>query len=227
MARQLVLTTDLAESSVIGGGGYARASSRTENRSGRGAGRGHAGRRRVRRQPLLRRSWRRLDGDGPVLRPGQETSRPPLGVDEGHLPAPDDQGPCRHVRRTRTAHPSPHESALAEVLAGIVQVDGVPVGSHFFDDLGADSMVMAQFCARVRKRADLPSVSMKDIYQHPTIKSLAAAFADSVPAPLRSPKPSRPRSPRTRRSESAAHTRRRRHHGPAPASICSAGRCSC
>ena len=71
--------------------------------------------------------------------------------------------------------------ALAEVLAGVVQVDDVPVGSHFFDDLGADSMVMAQFCARVRKRADLPSVSMKDIYQHPTIKDLAATFAEPAP----------------------------------------------
>jgi len=76
------------------------------------------------------------------------------------------------------------ERALAEVLAGVLHVSGVPVESHFFDDLGADSMVMAQFCARVRKRADLPSVSMKDIYQHPTIRSLAAAFA-SAPAPGR------------------------------------------
>ena len=45
------------------------------------------------------------------------------------------------------------EEAFAEVLAGIVGVEQVPVDSHFFDDLGADSMVMAQFCARVRKRA--------------------------------------------------------------------------
>ena len=36
---------------------------------------------------------------------------------------------------------------------------------------------MARFCARVRKRADLPSVSMKDIYQYPTVRSLAAALA--------------------------------------------------
>ena len=40
----------------------------------------------------------------------------------------------------------------------------MPADSHFFDDLGADSLVMAKFCARVRKRADLPSISMKDIY---------------------------------------------------------------
>ena len=66
------------------------------------------------------------------------------------------------------------------MLADVVDAEQVSVDSHFFDDLGADSMLMAQFCARVRKRADLPSVSMQDIYQHPTIRSLAAALADDV-----------------------------------------------
>ena len=73
------------------------------------------------------------------------------------------------------------ERIFAEVLAGIVRVERVSVDSHFFDDLGADSLVMAQFCARVRKRADVPPVSMKDVYQHPTIGGLAAALA---PAPV-------------------------------------------
>ena len=71
------------------------------------------------------------------------------------------------------------EKLLADVLAGILQVDSVPVDSHFFNDLGADSLVMAQFCARVRKRSGLPSVSMKDVYQHPTIATLSAALAPS------------------------------------------------
>ena len=69
------------------------------------------------------------------------------------------------------------ESCLAGVLAEILRVERVSVDGHFFDDLGADSLVMAQFCARVRKRPDLPSVSMKDIYQHPTISSLTTALA--------------------------------------------------
>ncbi|MGH3907910.1 MAG: Pls/PosA family non-ribosomal peptide synthetase [Pseudonocardiaceae bacterium] len=76
------------------------------------------------------------------------------------------------------------EINLAEVLADIVQIERVSVDSHFFDDLGADSMVMARFCARVRKRTDLPSVSMKDIYQHPTIRNLATALADPAPTPV-------------------------------------------
>src|ERR687887_2620045 len=73
------------------------------------------------------------------------------------------------------------ESIFAEVLADVLRVDGVPVDSHFFDELGADSLVMAQFCARVRKRGHLPSVSMKDVYAHPTVRSLAAAVADLSP----------------------------------------------
>ena len=56
----------------------------------------------------------------------------------------------------------------------------VSVDDNFFDDLGADSMLMARFCARVRKRPDLPSVSMQDVYQHPTIRSLAAALAGDI-----------------------------------------------
>jgi Phosphopantetheine attachment site len=71
------------------------------------------------------------------------------------------------------------ERRLAEVLADIVGTANVSVDSHFFADLGADSMLMARFCARVRKRPDLPSVSMPDIYKNPTIQSLATALANT------------------------------------------------
>src|SRR5580704_5183642 len=82
------------------------------------------------------------------------------------------------------------EAILAGMLAEVMRAERVPVDGHFFDDLGADSLVMAKFCARVRKREDLPSVSMKDIYAHPTIRSLAESFElaeaeadlDAVPA---------------------------------------------
>src|SRR5256886_9405473 len=79
------------------------------------------------------------------------------------------------------------ESIFAEMLADVVRVDRVSVDSHFFDELGADSLVMAHFCARVRKRGDLPSVSMKDVYAHPTIRSLAEALADVAPKPAKPP----------------------------------------
>jgi non-ribosomal peptide synthetase-like protein len=72
------------------------------------------------------------------------------------------------------------EGALIQLLADITSADGVTADSNFFDDLGADSMVMARFCARVRKRADLPSVSMKDIYRYPTVRSLAESMAETM-----------------------------------------------
>src|SRR5204863_10142908 len=77
------------------------------------------------------------------------------------------------------------ESIFAEVLAEVLHVDRVSVDSHFFGELGADSLVLAHFCARVRKRAALPPVSMKDVYAHPTIRSLAAAIADLAPMPAK------------------------------------------
>src|SRR5436309_10324165 len=79
------------------------------------------------------------------------------------------------------------ERTLGEILAEVLRVDRLSVESHFFDQLGADSLVMAKFCARVRKRGDLPSVTMKDIYRHPTIRSLAAALADAAPKPVQPP----------------------------------------
>ena len=88
------------------------------------------------------------------------------------------------------------------------------VDGHFFDDLGADSMLMARFCARVRKRADLPSVSMQDIYQHPTIRSLAAALAGTVPQ--------RPAAPPSRRLRRLAPTPPRRAPASAEYVLCGA-----
>ncbi|MFJ5559097.1 Pls/PosA family non-ribosomal peptide synthetase [Streptomyces sp. NPDC093250] len=73
-----------------------------------------------------------------------------------------------------------HERIFAEILAGVLSIEEVPVDSNFFDDLGANSMVMTQFCARVRKRADLPPVSIKDIYRNPTIRSLVTALPNTT-----------------------------------------------
>ena len=85
--------------------------------------------------------------------------------------------PPRQVRAsTRT------ERALTTLLSEFLQVEHLTPDSNFFDDLGADSMVVARFCARLRKRTDLPSVSVKDVYQHRTISSLANALATDVPA---------------------------------------------
>ena len=67
------------------------------------------------------------------------------------------------------------------MLAEVVGIEQASPDAHFFDDLGADSMLMARFCARVRKRDDLPSVSIKDVYGNPTVRGLATALAEATP----------------------------------------------
>ncbi|UUN29186.1 Pls/PosA family non-ribosomal peptide synthetase [Streptomyces sp. FIT100] len=86
------------------------------------------------------------------------------------------------VNRSYSESATGTERDFAEMLADVACLERVSVDSHFFDDLGANSLVMAQFCARVRKRADLPSVSMKDIYRYPTVRSLATALVEAQAA---------------------------------------------
>ncbi|MGE5765061.1 MAG: Pls/PosA family non-ribosomal peptide synthetase, partial [Mycobacterium leprae] len=105
--------------------------------------------------------------------------------------------------RTYVAPTTDTEQVLADALAHVLRLDRVSVDSHFFDDLGANSLLIAQFCARVRQHGGLPSVATKDVYLHPTIRSLAAALETSVaasasvePARLRTTRPpTRARTP--------------------------------
>jgi non-ribosomal peptide synthetase-like protein len=74
------------------------------------------------------------------------------------------------------------ERALANLLASMLDAGPVSADSHFFDDLGADSLMMARFNAAARQHAGLPAVSMKDIYLHPTVRGLATVLAEREPA---------------------------------------------
>ncbi|MEU9235550.1 Pls/PosA family non-ribosomal peptide synthetase [Streptomyces subrutilus] len=103
---------------------------------------------------------------------------------------------------------------LAEVLAQVVGVEQVPGDSDFFADLGVDSLVMAGFCARTRKRPDLPPVSMKDIYRHPTINALAAALTQAAPAT-----PALPVAPTAPAASAPVPGRPAVHPAPVPAPV--------
>ncbi|MGO4803786.1 Pls/PosA family non-ribosomal peptide synthetase [Arthrobacter sp. 2MCAF15] len=72
-----------------------------------------------------------------------------------------------------TAPTNDAEKALAGQLGTVLGLEKVSVDAHFFNDLGADSLLMAHFCARVRKDTDLPSAAMQDIYENPTVRQLA------------------------------------------------------
>ena len=103
--------------------------------------------------------------------------------DRPNLPAPS--GPRGLGHGDGNASPTTGtERFLADALAAVLHQKHMSVDSHFFDDLGADSLLMAQFCARVRKAADVSSVSMRDVYTHPTIRSLATALSEKVPDPV-------------------------------------------
>ena len=65
------------------------------------------------------------------------------------------------------------ERFLAEALAAVLKFDEVSVEDNFFDDLGANSLLMAHFCARVRTRKEWATTSMRDIYLYPTVARLA------------------------------------------------------
>jgi non-ribosomal peptide synthetase-like protein len=96
------------------------------------------------------------------------------------------------------------EATLAKVLADLVGVERVQVDSHFFDELGADSMLMARFCARARKQPNVPSVSMKDIYRHPTIRGLAQALDAALPSANPAPTSASVKTPAPTPTEVAA-----------------------
>ena len=87
----------------------------------------------------------------------------------------------------RRASESSTEGAYAEVLAGVMQVERVSVDSNFFDDLGADSMVMARFAHGSGSGRTCHRYRSKDIYQHPTVRSLATALTDAGPVLVESP----------------------------------------
>lgn len=95
-------------------------------------------------------------------------------VDRSRLAAPTSQrgsGGCEEY----VAPFSDLEAVLAEQLARSLDLDRVSIDGHFFDDLGASSLLMARFNAELRKRTELPAVSMRDVYLHPTVRLLAAS----------------------------------------------------
>jgi non-ribosomal peptide synthetase-like protein len=103
-------------------------------------------------------------------------------ADRKRLPAPTHRlsagGSAEHSPpRTDT------ERALAQALETVLGVPQVSATAHFFDDLGANSLLLAQFSARVRTDTDLPPLAMQQMYQHPTIRGLAETVTQDRPSP--------------------------------------------
>ena len=114
-------------------------------------------------------------------------------ADRKALPPP--RGPRRLAdHQPYTAPETPLEEALADVVGAVLGASGISVTSNLFDDLGADSLLLARICARIRELGDLSAVATKDLYQHPTVRELADVLATRardvarpVPAPAAPP----------------------------------------
>lgn len=87
------------------------------------------------------------------------------------LPKP--QGPRVQTGGRMVAPKTENERILAQTIAEVLKLDQVSTADHFFDDLGANSLLMARVCAKIRQRRGLSNVSMRDIYTNPTVARLA------------------------------------------------------
>jgi non-ribosomal peptide synthetase-like protein len=120
------------------------------------------------------------------LEPLEEIPLMPSGkADRKRLPPP--RGPRLVAAVGDHVDPeSELESVLAAQLARVLNLEQVSVESNFFDELGASSLVMARFSAEFRSAGgDLPPVSMRDIYMHPTVRGLAQALSEEADAASR------------------------------------------
>jgi non-ribosomal peptide synthetase-like protein len=80
------------------------------------------------------------------------------------------------------------QSLLAGLLAETLGVGRVSASSHFFYELGANSLLMARFNAAARQQPGMGTLSIKDVYQFPTVQLLAAAVDARTTAPAQGAK---------------------------------------
>ena len=78
--------------------------------------------------------------------------------------------------RTRTEH------RLLEILRPLLGLDEISVAARFIDDLGANSLTLAMYVTAIREQLG-ERVSVKQLYQHPTVAELAMSIDAASLAP--------------------------------------------
>ncbi len=96
-------------------------------------------------------------------------------LDRTSLPAPRVR-----EKRSSVALRTESERRLLEVWNALFQPLDVSVDDDFFLDLGGHSLLAARMVSELRKTPGLASVTIRDVYEHPTISQLAFAV-DSSP----------------------------------------------
>jgi non-ribosomal peptide synthetase-like protein len=98
-------------------------------------------------------------------------------ADRANLPPPTRRTP---VAAGEYAEPATEtEKLLAKALAAALDMNAVSADADFFDELGANSLLLARFTAALPNG---PRVSMKDVYQFRSVRRLARALDEAAAA---------------------------------------------
>ncbi len=92
-------------------------------------------------------------------------------INKKALPAPNK--PFVNKNRDKIPPTTLTEKLLAEVFMEVFQHNEISVTDHFFNDVGGDSLLAAHFITSLSKKINGKEVSIRDIYQYPTIEKFA------------------------------------------------------
>jgi len=98
-------------------------------------------------------------------------------ADRNALPPPDGAR-LNSAGREYIEPANQREADIAGRLAHLLKLEKVSVEDDFFDDLGGNSLLMAQFGARLRRDLGITDLSMRELYQYPSVRRLAATLAE-------------------------------------------------
>ncbi len=123
-------------------------------------------------------------------------------LDRAALPAPKART-SRRATPAVTDERTATQKRIADVWGRLFQPLEVSVDDDFFLDLGGHSLLAAQAVSALRKETGLESVSVSDVYEHPTIRALAKAIdvrrRETPPARRSARAPTPDETPRERR----------------------------
>jgi amino acid adenylation domain-containing protein len=126
-----------------------------------------------------------------VFVPLKELPLTPNGkVDMKRLPAPDEAAPAS---KNCVAPRTDEEAGIAEIWREVLSLKQVGVEDNFFES-GGDSLSATRAFARINKKFG-SGITLREMFDHPTIAGLAKVIGRStgVPAPALKPIPRRPR----------------------------------
>lgn len=123
-------------------------------------------------------------------------------VDRKALPAPSQLH--AQLEANYVAPQTVMEQSVAAVWQKVFHVEQVDIHTNFFD-LGGNSLLLAQVHSKLRTALN-KEIQMVELFQHPTVHSLAQHLSERTDAPTLSPEPGR--------AEAEARLRLRKRHQP-------------